>query len=108
MREIRVVARHMLPKPARRWLEGHRYRIARWATRRKEGAWGLWRVTPINPQFRSDRGLIVDRYYIESFLSRHSADVRGHVLEVAENRYTREFGGARVTRSDILHASPGN
>ena len=32
----------------------------------------------------------------------------GRVLEVADDAYTREFGGARVARSDILHADASN
>ena len=107
MRDIHAVVRHVrhvLPKPARRWLGAHQRRLARWATRRR-ARWGLWRVTPISPQFGSDRGRPIDRYYIDAFLSRYSADVRGNVLEVADNNYTRKFGGARVDRSDVLHVT---
>ncbi len=107
MRDIHAVVRHVLPKPARRWLGAHQHRLAWWAIRRR-ARWGLWRVTPISPQFGSDRGRPVDRYYIDAFLSRYSADVRGNVLEVADNNYTRKFGGARVARSDILHVASGD
>ncbi len=55
-----------------------------------------------------DRGLPIDRYYIERFLSAHAADVRGRVLEIGDDRYTRQFGGDRVTRSDVLHVVAGN
>jgi len=30
------------------------------------------------------------------------------VSEIAEPRYTHQFGGNRVSRSDVLHAVPGN
>jgi hypothetical protein len=55
----------------------------------------------------------IDRYYIDSFLidsflRNHSSDIQGHVLEIGEPCYTRLFGGNRVTRSDVLHAVPGN
>ena len=50
----------------------------------------------------------VDRYYIESFLAQNAADVRGRVLEIANNDYTVQFGGERVMRSDVLHAVAGN
>jgi SAM-dependent methyltransferase len=50
----------------------------------------------------------VDRYYIERFLAAHAADVRGRVLEVKDDRYTRRFGGERVSRSDVLHLVAGN
>ena len=68
----------------------------------------LRRVTPIDSGFGLGRGKPVDRHYIEDFLRRHAADIRGRVLEVAENTYTLEFGGKRVTRSDILHADDSN
>jgi SAM-dependent methyltransferase len=68
----------------------------------------LRRLTPIDSGFGLGRGKPVDRHYIEDFLRRHASDIRGRVLEVAEDTYTREFGGARVTHSDILHADESN
>lgn len=68
----------------------------------------LRRTTPISRFFGFDRGLPVDRYYIERFLSAHRSDIRGRVLEVADAAYTRRFGDDRVTRSDVLHARAGN
>jgi SAM-dependent methyltransferase len=68
----------------------------------------LRRVTPVDPQFGGGRGQPVDRHYIEHFLAEHAADVRGHVLEVGDVGYTRRFGGARVTRSDVIHADASN
>jgi SAM-dependent methyltransferase len=56
--------------------------------------------------FGFDRGLCLDRYYIERFLGRHAADIRGRVLEVADNGYTRRFGEDRVMTSDVLHLDP--
>ena len=55
-----------------------------------------------------ERGLPVDRYYIENFLERHRSDVRGRVLEVADPAYTLRFGAERVTRSEVLHVESGN
>jgi hypothetical protein len=55
-----------------------------------------------------ERGLPVDRYYIERFLERHRADVHGRVLESGDPDYTLRFGKGRVTRSDVLHVQPGN
>ncbi len=66
------------------------------------------RAVPISRKFGFDRGLCIDRYYIERFLSRHAADIHGRVLEVADNAYTQQFGGDRVVQSDVLHAEPGN
>lgn len=68
----------------------------------------LRRVTPIDPGFGLGRGKPVDRHYIEDFLRRNAADIRGRVLEVGEDTYTREFGRDRVTHSDILHADESN
>ena len=66
----------------------------------------LRRLHPIGRIFGSEWGQCIDRYYIESFLARHAADIHGHVLEVADNTYTRQFGSTRVQQSDVLHISP--
>ncbi|MCI0436260.1 MAG: class I SAM-dependent methyltransferase [Gemmatimonadetes bacterium] len=68
---------------------------------------GLRRLTPISRHWGFDRGLPVDRHYIESFLRRHAHDIRGSVLEAGDSAYTRRFGGRRVTESDVLHRTPG-
>ncbi len=68
----------------------------------------LRRVTPIGSRFGSDAGQPIDRYYIESFLERHAGDIKGRVLEIGDDRYTRQIGGNRVTQSDVLHAKQGN
>jgi glycosyltransferase involved in cell wall biosynthesis/peptidoglycan/xylan/chitin deacetylase (PgdA/CDA1 family)/SAM-dependent methyltransferase len=62
----------------------------------------LRRVTPVSRDFGYDRGRPIDRYYIENFLGHHREDVRGRVLEIGENTYTRRFGDDRVTISDVL------
>ena len=63
----------------------------------------LRRLSPISRSSGWDRGQPIDRYYIDRFLSAHSGDIRGHVLEAGDDRYTRQFGEERVTRSDILN-----
>jgi len=68
----------------------------------------LRRTTPISASFGYERGLPVDRYYIERFLGVHSGDIRGEVLEVGDDGYTRRFGGNRVARTNVLHVSEGN
>jgi hypothetical protein len=68
----------------------------------------LRRVTPFGRRFGSDRRFPVDRYYIERFPVAHAHDVRGRVLEIKDDYYTRRFGGDRVTRSVVLHVVPGN
>lgn len=68
----------------------------------------LRRVTPISRVFGLDRGTPIDRYYIERFLASQAGDIRGCVLEVADDAYTRRFGGERVTQHEILFAPPGH
>ena len=80
----------------------------RLAGRRDRLPLDLNRRTPVSREFGFDRGKPVDRRYIERFLEEHSQDVRGRVLEVAEDTYTKWYGGDRVTRSDVLYASEGN
>jgi len=65
------------------------------------------RVKPISRSWGYDRGRPIDRYYIENFLARQAADIRGRVLEIGDNSYTCKFGGDRVTSSDVLHVAEG-
>lgn len=60
------------------------------------------RLHPIDRDWGFNRGLPIDRYYIESFLEDHALDIRGRTLEIANDAYTRKFGGARVVKSDVL------
>jgi SAM-dependent methyltransferase len=59
-------------------------------------------------EFGFDRGLPIDRLYIERFLAKNASDIQGHVLEIADATYTRRFGAERVTKIDVLHREPGN
>jgi SAM-dependent methyltransferase len=68
----------------------------------------LRRLQPISAQWGFERGLPIDRYYIEAFLAAHAGDIRGHGLEVKEDLYSSRFGGDYVTRVDILHPELGN
>lgn len=67
----------------------------------------LRRVTPIEPDFGWKRGKPIDRYYIEKFLASHADDIQGRVLEMGDNYYTSEFGGDRVTKSDVMQVIDG-
>ena len=66
----------------------------------------LRRLRPFTENFGFDRGQPIDRYYIENFLDEHSSDVRGRVLEVGDDSYSRRFGGSRITHQDVLHVVP--
>ncbi len=68
----------------------------------------LHRVTPVSRHFGFDRGQPVDRYYIERFLAHRAGDIRGRVLEVGDDTYTRRFGGNQVSIRDVLHVKEGN
>jgi len=97
----------------------HVLREPRWIAERLRGRWrrlrgrridfgSLRRLTPVSESFGFDRGLPIDRFYIEEFLGRHTTDIRGRVLEVGDDAYTRMFGGERVTRRDVLHVDASN
>lgn len=66
----------------------------------------LRRVTPLSRDFGFDRGLPVDRYYVETFLAENAHLVSGRVLEVGDNDYTQRFGSGRVISSDVLNIDP--
>jgi methyltransferase family protein len=57
---------------------------------------------PVSDYFGDDRGTPVDRFYIDTFLSDNRKLIRGRVLEVAEDTYTRKYG-TRPDSSDVLH-----
>src|SRR3954466_78773 len=63
---------------------------------------------PLSRRFGLDRGRPVDRVFIEAFLAEYTSDVRGRVLEVYEPTYTERFGGAAVTRWEVVDATADN
>ena len=62
---------------------------------------------PISRHFGFDRGLPIDRYYIENFLRAHAADIRGRALEIGDASYCRQFGAGQVERQEVLHIHDG-
>lgn len=73
----------------------------------------LRRLTPLTRDAGFSRGEPIDRFFIDAFLKAQSGadgyitgDIRGRVLEIGESVYTRKYGGAAVTRSDVLDPSP--
>lgn len=86
-----------------------RLRLERFGRRLGFGPSVLRRITPINPyDFGESRGQCVDRYYIEKFLTAHAEDVQGHILDFSDDTYARRFGGAKMTKLDVLHLTPDN
>lgn len=61
-------------------------------------------IEPLNRKFGFSRGTPVDRFYMESWLENNKELIRGDVLEIAEDTYTKRFGGSDVI-SHILHVS---
>jgi glycosyltransferase involved in cell wall biosynthesis/SAM-dependent methyltransferase len=108
LRRARETAEHVLPAGVRRWVG----LLTHGAHHRPPSGWvhmgNLRRTSPISQYFGFDRGLPVDRYYIERFLRDHAGDIRGRVLEIGDATYTRQFGGDQVRHADVLHARPGN
>jgi SAM-dependent methyltransferase len=68
----------------------------------------LRRTTPFSRSWGYDRGTPIDRVYIEQFLTKHAADVRGSCLEILNADYTHRFGGGRVASSDVLDIDTAN
>ena len=66
------------------------------------------RTSPLSPMWGLDRGIPLDRHYINGFLARHRADIRGRVLEVKDRSYTELFGGDRVESSDVIDIDATN
>jgi SAM-dependent methyltransferase len=104
LNQLRLLARRYLARETRRRLA----RLAVWPPVGWVRFGSLRRLKPISPDYGNSRGLEIDRYYIEQFLSEFASDVRGHVLEIKHNAYTVRYGGSRVTKSDILHPVEGN
>jgi len=70
--------------------------------------WRLpFRSKPVSRCFGLDRGLPIDRWYIELFLGQEREHIRGRVLEVADRNYTEKFG-QDVQASEILHTTQGH
>ena len=101
----------ILPSSTRRWLRGQQLRGERFLRRFKSDSNldSLRRTIPVNPNdFGESRGHCIDRYYIEKFLGEHARDVKGHVLDFADDTYARRFGRSHVTKVDVLHVAEGN
>lgn len=63
-------------------------------------------VYPVSDYYGDDRGTPVDRYYIDSFIAANRHLIKGRVLEVAEDTYSRKFGTS-VQSFDVLHYEAG-
>jgi hypothetical protein len=102
---LKSVAKKIMPEPVYHRLGATSRRIFQGVGKVDMGSFK--RLTPISRQWGMDRGLPINRYYIENFLARHRGDIHGHVLEIEDASYTQKYGGSRVTKSDILHVKEG-
>ena len=107
---VRDAATATLPLSVRLWLRGVQRKLKLQSVPVGSVDFGsLRRLDPISPIFGKDRDLVsIERHYIESFLESHSADVKGRVLELGDATYIKRFGGAKVTKPEVLHYVPGN
>ncbi|MBN2349904.1 MAG: hypothetical protein JXJ22_13750 [Bacteroidales bacterium] len=64
-------------------------------------------VTPVSEYFGIDRGLPVDRYYIGKFLNNNKNLIKGIVLEIGDDFYSKLYGKG-ITTQEILHFTSGN
>jgi hypothetical protein len=97
----RRLGRRFLPAQLRRALrERH---LAAWPRVGHVKFGDLRRTTPVSSVFGYDRGLPIDRYYVERFLTGHAGDVRGVALEFRDDAYLRRFGGDALISVDILN-----
>ncbi len=105
--KLRHLTQAVLPQP----MQDRLRRVRQHLLRRSPVGWAnfgnLRRLLPFSRVFGQDRGRCIDRHYIEAFLYRHRADIKGHTLEIGDDTYTVRFGGAKVTRGEVLHVSGG-
>jgi len=62
---------------------------------------------PVSSVFGLDRGLPVDRYYIEHFLEVHKHHIKGTVLEIGDDYYSKKYGTG-IEKQEILHFASDN
>ena len=67
----------------------------------------LLRRGPVSRNWGFDRGTPVDRHFIEDFLAEQGRHIRGRVLEVKDDEYSRRFGTS-VETCDVLDVDPAN
>lgn len=102
-------AKAIFPPRLRSWVvKQQRLHRLQWPRAGSVDFGGLRRTTPVSPIFGMDRGMPIDRYYIEQFLRRHAADIQGRGLELGDAYYLTKFGGDRVRQKDVLHVTAGS
>lgn len=106
---IRDAATVVLPQTLRDWIrKQQRLRKLQSVPVGSVNFGGLRRLSPISAIFGKDRDLLtIERYYIEEFLARNAADIKGRVLEMGDPSYIRKFGTG-VTKEEVMSYVEGN
>lgn len=98
-----ALAKRILPPGARDFVVSTQRRLRlQWPPRGAVRFGSFRRLTPISPIFAIDRGLPIERYYIEQFLGVWREDVRGVAMEFGDTFYLDKFGDDRVTKKEIF------
>lgn len=63
-------------------------------------------LKPLSPNYGSNRGEPIDRYYIEKFLTENAGLIKGFCLEVENDHYCKKFG--TVSKCDVLDLNQNN
>lgn len=61
-------------------------------------------LNPVSRRWGLERGMAIDRYYIEKYLCMNSKLISGDVMEIADDEYILKFG-SNVNNSIILHVN---
>jgi SAM-dependent methyltransferase len=107
-RRWKQLAKRSLPGPLRRWLRGRRPDDGPGPCSIESVFVHPRRLDPVSREWGFDRGGPIDRYYVEEFLQHHAADIKGRVLEIGDDAYTRRFGDGRVEAREILDVDSSN
>lgn len=108
---LRQGVRRVVPRGAREALKSivhGQHRASEQSGTKRVDFGDLRRLRPISTKWGFDRGIPIDRYYIERFLATHADDIKGSVLEIGDNRYTAQYGNGKVLKSDILDVDSSN
>lgn len=58
-------------------------------------------TVPVSQIFGIERGLPIDRYYIEKFLNENKDHITGNILEIGDDKYTKKFA-SNIESSYVL------
>jgi len=62
----------------------------------------LFRTYSINPYFGSYQGMPICRYYINNFLEKNKEHIKGRMLEIAEDTYSRMYANRDVVEKPVF------